>query len=190
VLGWKLKFIGRRPEYEEVRDFILSKMPRGSVAAEIGVDQGNFSARILEIAKPTRLYLIDPWLTSEDASSARRSGNSPETDFQKVKQQFSEELRQGSVIIMRESSAAAVARLADSSLDWVYIDGDHQYEAVKHDLEHFFSKVKPGGFIVCDDYHYAGHWDDGVTKAVDEFMMRGLVKKIFQRRSQFVMRKR
>jgi len=90
---------------------------------------------------------------------------------------------------MRETSADAARKFQDASLDWIYIDGDHRYEAVKNDLDKYFPKVKPGGFIICDDYHYAGHWEDGVTKAVDEFMMRGLVKKIFQRRSQFVMRK-
>jgi hypothetical protein len=37
-------------------------MPRGGIAAEIGVDQGKFSERILQLAQRQRLYLIDPWL--------------------------------------------------------------------------------------------------------------------------------
>ena len=62
LLRWKFKFLGRRPEYEEVRDYILSKMPRHGMVAEIGVDQARFSRRILKINQPSRLYLIDPWL--------------------------------------------------------------------------------------------------------------------------------
>jgi methyltransferase family protein len=35
--------------------------------------------------------------------------------------------------------------------DWIYVDGDHQYEAVKKGLESYLPKVKPGGFITGDD---------------------------------------
>jgi len=185
MLLWRFRFIGRRPEYEEVRNFVLSKMPRGGIAAEIGVDQGNFSQQILRIAQPRQLYLIDPWLP--DSTGQRTPA--PEERYRSVRQRFAKELLSGTAVLMRESSASAVSKFGDASLDWIYIDGDHHYEAVKHDLEQFFPKVKPGGFIVCDDYHYAGTWNDGVTLAVDEFMLRGITQKVFKRRSQFVMRK-
>ena len=42
---------------------------------------------------------------------------------------------------------------------------------------------------MCDDYDYAGNWADGVTRAVDEIMDRGTCRKIFKRRSQFVMQR-
>ena len=76
LLSWKFRFIGRRPEYEEVRNFVLSRMPRGGVAAEIGVDQGFFSSAILAIAKPKLLYLIDPWHRPPQTLSGREAGKS------------------------------------------------------------------------------------------------------------------
>ena len=39
-------------------DFLLKMLPRGSVGAEIGVDQGDFSARILRIVQPVRLQTV------------------------------------------------------------------------------------------------------------------------------------
>jgi predicted O-methyltransferase YrrM len=67
----------------------------------------------------------------------------------------------------------AAASFSDESLDWVYIDGDHSYEAVKRDLEAYYRVVKPGGFIAGDDYGAANGWfGDGVTRAVDEFAAR------------------
>ena len=33
--------------------------------------------------------------------------------------------------------------------------------------------VKPGGLIAGDDYGDAGWWENGVTKAVDEFAASG-----------------
>ncbi len=31
-------------------------------------------------------------------------------------------------------------------------------------------KVKPGGIIAGDDYDFCGWWEDGVTRAVDEYV--------------------
>ena len=59
----------------------------------------------------------------------------------------------------------AAGEFPDCFFDWVYIDGNHSYEAVRQDLELYWRKLKPGGYIVCDDYHHAGFWDDGVTRA-------------------------
>ena len=56
------------------------------------------------------------------------------------------------------------------SVDFIMIDGNHSYEFVKRDIEHWFPKMKPGGVISGDDYNW-----DGVSKAVVEFFgERGL----------------
>jgi O-methyltransferase len=40
------------------------------------------------------------------------------------------------------------------------------YESTRHELEHLFPLLVPGGFLIIDDY---GHWE-GARKAVDEFL--------------------
>jgi len=40
------------------------------------------------------------------------------------------------------------------------------YSSTKHELEHLFSRLSPGGVLILDDY---GHWD-GARKATDEFL--------------------
>jgi O-methyltransferase len=40
------------------------------------------------------------------------------------------------------------------------------YESTKHELEHLFPRLVPGGVLIIDDY---GHWK-GSKKAVDEFL--------------------
>lgn len=182
---WRLRFAGRRPGYAEVREFLLGRMPRAGVCAEIGVFKGDFSEAILRVNRPRRLYLIDPWFPG--------AADLPQLDadatYSSVCERFASEIATGTVVVNREPSATAAGRLADGTFDWIYIDGDHHYAAVRQDLKLYFPKVKPGGYIVCDDYHFAGNFDDGVTRAVDEFVARGTCRKVFKRRSQFVMRK-
>jgi predicted O-methyltransferase YrrM len=180
---WRLRFFWKRPEREEVRDFILSRMPSGGVCAEIGVFEGDFSARILRLNQPKRLYLIDPWYPHNPRLS------DAEATYSAVQARFADAIASGRIALLREDSASAAAKFRDATFDWIYIDGDHRYAAVRSDLELYYPKVKPGGYIVCDDYHYRGWWDDGVTRAVDEFMMLGRARKVYKKRSQFVMRK-
>ena len=57
----------------------------------------------------------------------------------------------------------------DTSVDVIYIDGDHTYGAVLSDLKELTPKVKKGGYICGHDYQ--GNVT-GVQKAVNEFFGR------------------
>lgn len=197
-LLWRLRFAGRRPEREEVREFILRRMPSRGVVAEIGVDLGDFSEKILALNRPRELHLIDPWSAESGEYRQRQpegaGSNSPRqlatvARFAVVRDRFASEIDGGGVKLHRANSEVAASEFPDNFFDWIYIDGNHSYEAVRQDLELYWRKLKRGGFIVCDDYHHAGFWDDGVTRAVDEFVAGGHARRIFKRRSQFVMRK-
>jgi hypothetical protein len=49
-------------------------------------------------------------------------------------------------------------------VDFVFIDGAHDYESVSKDTENALRVIRPGGFIVWHDY---GVWE-GVTLCLDE----------------------
>ncbi|HMS55783.1 MAG TPA: class I SAM-dependent methyltransferase [Fimbriimonadaceae bacterium] len=68
------------------------------------------------------------------------------------------------VSILEENSAAAHHHFAPQSLDFIFIDADHSYPAVKRDIRNFLPKVKPGGILAGHDY---GH-SPQVRRAVDE----------------------
>ena len=59
--------------------------------------------------------------------------------------------------------------LKESSYDFVYIDGGHSYETVKHD----YNKVKNSKVIVFDDYQ-----TDGVKKFFDELVKKDLLPEV------------
>ncbi|MGB3280934.1 MAG: class I SAM-dependent methyltransferase [Pseudorhodobacter sp.] len=151
-------------------------MTKQGVGAEIGVHKGDFSASILQIAKPKRLYLIDPWKcfdTAQHKASLFGSDNVTQADmdarFKDVEKRFE---KAAAVKIVRELSGDAAGKLRDKELDFVYIDGDHNYEGVRADLENFYPKVKLGGQIFLDDYSLTGWWRDGVVRATHEFLAK------------------
>ena len=57
-------------------------------------------------------------------------------------------------------------QIPDESLDLVFIDADHSYNAVSNDLPFWWKKVKKGGWLLGDDYNSC---HPGTTKAVNEF---------------------
>jgi hypothetical protein len=179
------------------RNFLLRQVPAGGVAAEIGVWKGDFSKAILEIARPTKLHLIDPWKfePSEEYAESLYGRNAVagqaamDATFEGVRRRFAREIAAGTVAVHRAASSDAAGEFADGSLDWVYIDGNHLYEHVKADLEAYCRKVRPGGYLAGDDYGVAGWWHDGVTRAVDEFATSGACRKVLVKSQQFLLQR-
>ncbi len=69
--------------------------------------------------------------------------------------------------IMRMTSLEAAEKFTDATLDFVFIDGDHSYAAVKADIAAWWPKLISGGLLSGHDYR--DDKDYGVIQAVDEF---------------------
>ena len=66
------------------------------------------------------------------------------------------------LLVMTTDEAAV--RIDDGSVDFVFIDADHSFEAVQSDIAHWAPKVRPGGWLLGHDYN--AKWP-GVISAVD-----------------------
>jgi len=180
----------------EPRDFLLKKMPKNSICAEVGVHIGDLSERILKILRPKELHLIDPWKYEKDETyiESLYGGKKGESQvnmdkrYESVLKRFKAEIDSGQVVVHRDYSGI-LENFDDGFFDWIYIDGNHLYEFIKKDLELSYSKVRNNGFIIGDDYTDGGWWQGGVKKAVDEFLTRDLVELIEIKRNQFILKK-
>lgn len=123
------------------RQDLLRALPKGGVVAEIGVDVGEFSAAILELNKPSKLFLVDSW-------SHKR--------FQKgliaVQDRFRSEVERGYVELVRSSSVDALETFPDGCFDWVYLDTNHSYETTVSELNLCDKKVNECGRIAGHDF--------------------------------------
>ncbi|HYW75003.1 MAG TPA: class I SAM-dependent methyltransferase [Gammaproteobacteria bacterium] len=179
------------------RDFLLRKLPKGSIGAEIGVHLGEFSARLLRVVQPLELHLVDPWVYEKSdvykdswyGGEAGQNQAEMERRYQSVRAQFENEVRSGRVVIHRDYSANVLERFSGDSFDWIYIDANHQYEFIRTDLQLSLQKVKPGGMITGDDYTDGGWWQGGVKRAVDELLRDGVVEKVVIRNRQYILRR-
>jgi predicted O-methyltransferase YrrM len=140
----------------ENRIEILKLMPKNGIIAEVGVDRGVFSKSILDLSSPRRVHLIDIDLSRLDYDNVQDGVTS------------------GKCILHSGDSSVVLQEFKDSYFDWIYIDGDHYYEGVKKDIQSAKSKIKPGGFLVFNDYSV---WSPvsmthcGVARAVNEFCL-------------------
>lgn len=173
---------------EKHRLKLLQSLPKGGVGAEIGVFEGAFSPQILEVTQPKFLYLIDPWkfdqrrllptfglLLVKQNPQTREPGNSPQKHLdqmaEKVQASFADHKN---VQVLRTTAGKffELCRKRGITLDWVYLDGDHGYDAVRADVAAAYETVKPGGIVSGDDFGLKSIEDGtkSVRRAVTEFL--------------------
>lgn len=161
------------------RKSLASLLPRGGIAAEIGVQRGRFAKVLYRRAKPQRLHLIDCWQHQDDekydADTANVSDLLHEKNYRRTQQRLAAGIRCGRVQLHRGYSVPTLAAFNDQYFDWVYVDANHTYEGVTADLEACLPKMKIGGLICGHDYINSPYWrhaNYGVVEAVDDFCQR------------------
>ena len=65
----------------------------------------------------------------------------------------------------------ADAEIPHGEYDIAFIDGAHEYEPVKRDIERCLDVLKPGGVLAFHDYNHPSH--PGVKQAIDELLIDG-----------------
>lgn len=139
------------------------------VGAEIGVKRGSFSAKILDTMKGVTLHSIDPWIAYKHHKTEKETQDKNYQVTVDVLRKYAERS-----IIHRKPSLEAVETFADESLDFVFIDGDHTFNAAVQDIIKWSPKVRKGGMIAVHDYTPMRR--GGVIEAVDAYTKCNLIK--------------
>ena len=152
---------------------ILNGLNLNGNGVEIGVEYGAYSKVLLSTTKLNKLYLIDLWET-QPAEVYRDMSNIVTQDIQDKRYQDVLGLTKecpDRVVIMKMDSVVAAKTFDDNFFDFIYIDANHKYEAVKNDMFAWYPKLKNNGLFSGHDYLDAINkfGEFGVKSAVDEF---------------------
>ena len=71
------------------------------------------------------------------------------------------------ISLIKGNSNIILKRIDMSKINYVFLDGGHDYSTVMNDLENCSEIIKNDGTILCDDYDLS--YAPGVKKAIDEF---------------------
>jgi methyltransferase family protein len=133
------------------RNELLSDLPGGGRIAELGTYKGEFAQQILIRCNPQELHVVD-------------------IDFARFDQRLAADRR---VQCHRGWTHEVMAGFPDGYFDWVYVDADHSYEATLRDARTAAPKVRPGGYLVFNDFAHVdcdfGQY--GVHRAVIDFAL-------------------
>ena len=127
--------------------------------AEIGVWSGWHASLILNNWKGEMIYAVDPWNNLIDDDWKKR--------YTRAVHVLSR--HKNRCTILKTDSLSASKEIEDDTLDWVYIDGRHDFAGVTEDIVAWTPKVRKGGVIAGHDYQNTIKtvWPD-VKRAVDK----------------------
>ena len=164
-----------KPDYLSQRHMLgnmLTSLGYTGEGAEVGVYSGTLSRFIYARWLGNKLHLVDRW---KETVGYHDICNQAQDIQDKLREQVYEIFNgNDDVNIIHAESLDAAKQFEDGQLDWVYIDADHSYKAVKADIEAWYPKVRTGGLVAGDDYidSISEIGTFGVKSAVDEFVAK------------------
>lgn len=158
----------RKSELKFLKQSMMYVPDYGRVV-EIGSWTGGSSEQLAQGIKkycPTStLYCIDPF---DEEYFKKRTGlinKMKKSGVTDVLEYFKKRMKPYKYELVRKTSEQAFEYLFDFDeyVHFIFIDGNHDYEVVKQDIDLWWTRLETGGVMCGHDY---GKW--GVKKAVDE----------------------
>lgn len=125
---------------------------------EVGVAAGDYSQTLSDANPQMKLYGVDPYVPYEDYPDFREQS----VFSNRLKEANKRLAGRPNFEFIKEFSLNAIKRFTDNSLDFVYIDANHQEPFVTQDITEWYKKVRPGGIIAGHDYGKPKD-NDGIT---------------------------
>lgn len=157
-------------DYHRFYDAMVAAMPRNGKMVEVGCLSGHSTCYLANEArlseKRLTIYAVDPGIGIEESNFKRDF-----TDSYGLLENIRECGDADIIVPILTESTKAAQMFANTSLDFVFLDGAHDYQAIRSDLQAWFPKIKGGGIIAGHDYNHPNF--PGVRRAVDEFFEMG-----------------
>lgn len=142
---------------------LIEKLPNNIIMGEVGCYAGESTKLFMKSNKIKKLYAIDPWQNGYDDTDPASNSN-----MELVEKKFNNNVENYNVEKLKMLFENSIDKLPP--LDVIYIDGNHQYEAVLRDIKLSQKIVKPNGIISGHDYRK----QNPIVRAVNEIFGKPL----------------
>ena len=170
-------------------DFLLNEVrkEKPNIFLEIGVFHGVTARNICELLYQTHkndfkyigLDLFEETEENKNEVIPNNTFNNPlkRIYFKYIKKQNPYSLEavrdllkkfEKNIHLIQGNSNKVLKKIDMSKIEYVFLDGGHEYNTVKNDLDNCIEVVKKGGTVLCDDYNLGSA--PGVKRAIDEFV--------------------
>jgi hypothetical protein len=144
----------------------LRYLPSAPAIVEVGSWLGGSAYHFVKGTEDLQatIHCVDHWCGDPVLNPA---GGEMEDIYQGFLTNLKEMGAPTNVVIHRKPSTEAAQEFTNASLDMVYLDGSHDHDSVRQDLQAWWPKLKDGGIIAGHDYseqHFPG-----LVQAVDDF---------------------
>jgi hypothetical protein len=139
-------------------------VPPNSIGIEIGCFTGESSELFAKSGKFSKLICVDPW----------QQGYYKKHDMRQVEMSFDERTARYKCIVKSKTDSTILGSISkDNQVNFIYIDGNHQYEQVHRDIANSLrvlsdSKSPLTKILAGHDYKFPK--SPGVEKAVHELL--------------------
>ncbi len=143
---------------------------------EVGVDRGEYSEVLCKANPSAQIYGVDPYELAayEQGIDPKRAGiHDTQEGFEGNYEMATKRLAPyKNYIFLKKYSADALKNFEDNSLDFVYIDANHDFLNIAIDLDTWKRKVRMGGILSGHDYAYYSYRKFNHVKRVVEIYTR------------------
>lgn len=145
-----------------------SKIPKYRKMLEIGSWKGESTKIFASSGVFDKIVCVDPFEGTEEANKLfLETWNTVKEGFKENTKMFKDKIE-----LVQGYSYEVAGTFLDNDFDFMYIDGSHKYEDVVQDINLYWNKLKPGGYIAGHDY-FDDNGHPGVKKAIYDLWGRG-----------------
>jgi len=133
---------------------LMQQVPMNGIVVELGCWKGRSICSVAEVIRERNLnvILVD---TFKGTQTIEEKSYFKEAETEDIRQLLNDNLYAFGIrdyaTVLEDTTNNVVERI-DGLIDFVFIDADHSYEAVKTDITNWLPKVKSGGMIAGHDF--------------------------------------
>lgn len=153
---------------------LLNRMQLKGTAVEVGTHRGDFARTFMNDWEGRLLCCVDPWckLPGYDYQEAFLwSSTDRHTDYLVTKSKLNKFGNR--VKLMQQTSEEACKAFNENSIDFVFLDGNHEPPYVEQDIDIWWPKISHGGILAGHDFLCPGpdaSWGKYIQPAILNFV--------------------